>query len=567
MLACSAHMRPRLSTRGALALIAAATCVLAPVQQATAKPRADSAGKSNKQSTLPRPEGPLLIAISLGSQTLAVYDRNGRVTSSPISSGRSGFRTPKGIFTILQKNRTHFSNLYNSAPMPFMQRLTWSGVALHAGHLPGYPASHGCIRLPYSFARTLFSLTTLGARVVVTDQARSPQPFRHGSLLRPLPPGDPAALPMAAIDPQLGERVASTSTQVSSLLGVSAAAAAPAVDAATIPGQRTRLSVAAEREAELAGLAAALESERARQADTSARLAAANAEARAAQEDLTVARSARDQLLAAAGTWEKRQAAAERELERAVREWERLASRSPDGWLSEKAEAKAGTREDELEARILEASDEAALARQTAAELEPAIAERNDALAAAVASRDAVRTELSQVQQTLAAAETRLKDAKRAHVRRDQPITVVVSRKTGKLHVRQGYDDVLSAPVVIAEPDRPLGTHMYIAMDYTEAGDELSWTALTVDRVASRARAAEVSRKGRRDRRERAPEAALAGSGPAQSPESALSRIEISGEIRERLAELVKPGSALIVTDNGIGNETGKYTDLIVQLH
>ncbi len=113
----------------------------------------------NPTSTLPKPEGPLLLVVSLGNQTVTVYDGTTKLATSPISSGMRGRETPTGIFSILEKNRYHYSNLYGGAPMPFMNRITNSGVALHAGQLPGYAASHGCIRLPYSFARNLFGIT------------------------------------------------------------------------------------------------------------------------------------------------------------------------------------------------------------------------------------------------------------------------------------------------------------------------------------------------------------------------------------------------------------------------
>ncbi len=98
--------------------------------------------------------GPLLMVVSIDEQRAYVY-RNGVLTGvTTVSTGKKGHETPTGVFTILQKNKDHFSNIYNNAPMPYMQRLTWGGIALHAGGLPGYPASHGCIRLPSEFART-----------------------------------------------------------------------------------------------------------------------------------------------------------------------------------------------------------------------------------------------------------------------------------------------------------------------------------------------------------------------------------------------------------------------------
>ena len=136
---------------------------------------------------LRRASGPLTLVVSLSRQRVSVYEGMNRIAEAPISSGRQGYPTPTGIFTILQKNRIHYSNLYDSAPMPFMQRLTWSGVALHAGHLPGYPDSHGCIRLPFGFARELFALTRLGTRVIVTREDPAPTVRSAGSLPRDRP--------------------------------------------------------------------------------------------------------------------------------------------------------------------------------------------------------------------------------------------------------------------------------------------------------------------------------------------------------------------------------------------
>ena len=126
------------------------------------------------------PSGPLVIIISLPDQTLSAYRNGIRVAYSSISSGTKGRSTPAGVFTILEKEVTHFSNKYHHAPMPYMQRLTWQGVALHGGDLPGYPASHGCIRLPREFARRLYSLTTRGTTVIVVDEKESEPTFAAG---------------------------------------------------------------------------------------------------------------------------------------------------------------------------------------------------------------------------------------------------------------------------------------------------------------------------------------------------------------------------------------------------
>lgn len=117
--------------------------------------------------------GPVSILISIPDQKAYVFRGGQLVAVSTVSTGKAGNDTPVGVFNILQKKEMHRSNLYNDAPMPFMQRLTWDGVAIHAGKNPGFPASHGCIRVPSSFAKKLFAATEMGATVEVTDIAYS----------------------------------------------------------------------------------------------------------------------------------------------------------------------------------------------------------------------------------------------------------------------------------------------------------------------------------------------------------------------------------------------------------
>jgi lipoprotein-anchoring transpeptidase ErfK/SrfK len=128
---------------------------------------------------------PLTLLVSLSDQKLDVYRGAGLVASSKVSSGKRGYETKAGVFSILEKRRRHHSNLYSGAPMPWMQRLTWTGTALHAGVVPGYPASHGCIRLPFSFAPRLFQMTTVGANVVVARNRATPRLIEHGNLFNP----------------------------------------------------------------------------------------------------------------------------------------------------------------------------------------------------------------------------------------------------------------------------------------------------------------------------------------------------------------------------------------------
>ena len=118
--------------------------------------------------------GPMLVAVNIDEQMAYVYRNGVRIGRSTVSTGKKGHDTPTGVFTILQKNKDHYSKKYNNAPMPNMQRLTWDGIALHAGNLPGYPASHGCIRLPMEFSKLLFGVTSMGGTVVITRNREAP---------------------------------------------------------------------------------------------------------------------------------------------------------------------------------------------------------------------------------------------------------------------------------------------------------------------------------------------------------------------------------------------------------
>ena len=139
------------------------------------------------------PSGPVEIVVNLSEQRAYVYRNGVRIGMSETSTGKEGHETPTGTFTILEKEKVHRSSRYNDAPMPYMQRLTWYGVALHGGPLPGYAASHGCIRLPLAFARKLFGVTSVGTQVVVTDDDAASQSPAGSQLESPPAPDDDAA--------------------------------------------------------------------------------------------------------------------------------------------------------------------------------------------------------------------------------------------------------------------------------------------------------------------------------------------------------------------------------------
>jgi L,D-transpeptidase catalytic domain len=142
------------------------------------------------------PSGPILIIVSIPDQLVHVYRNGVRIGASTCSTGKLGHRTPTGVFKILQKDKNHHSKTYNNAPMPNMNRLTWSGIALHAGQLPGYPASHGCVRLPKEFSALLFGVTKLGMTVVIADDASQPEQVAHPGMVL----GEYAAREFNAVD-------------------------------------------------------------------------------------------------------------------------------------------------------------------------------------------------------------------------------------------------------------------------------------------------------------------------------------------------------------------------------
>lgn len=186
--------RVRRSLRGGWRSIAAGAAIgvflAAGIGQADANFTKRQRDAARKDAQPAPPQGQLHIVINIGKQQLSLYSDGALIARSPVSTGTQSHPTPTGVFSIIQKRRHHVSNLY-FASMPFMQRLTWSGVALHQGPLPGYAASHGCVRLPSAFAQTLWKTTKIGARVVITRHEAEPYGFSHDTL--PMPAGATSA--------------------------------------------------------------------------------------------------------------------------------------------------------------------------------------------------------------------------------------------------------------------------------------------------------------------------------------------------------------------------------------
>jgi hypothetical protein len=431
--------------------------------------RAAARGGSERriESVATRPAGePVLAVVSLQRQRITVYDSDGWILRAPVSSGQRGRETPAGVFSVIQKEAEHYSNLYDDAFMPHMQRLTWSGIALHGGVVPGYPASHGCVRMPYDFAERLFGLTRTGLRVIVAPTDPAPAAITHPLLFQPKP-------------------------------GAAAQAAA-----------RKAEEDDATKEADQAKLAAGAAYRAAMQAMVPARTAE-NLKARA-EAQLAAAETA----LAAAGSDEARHAA-------------------------EEAKAAATAKVSELQAQLDAAK----------AELQP----KQDALAAAreaVAAAETVRA---------AAAE-----ASRLATRAREPVSVLISRKTQRLYVRQGFEPLFDAPITLSDADRPIGTYVFTASAREGDADNVRWNVVALEGSQGHGAIEPRSSSGRRGR-DAEPVTHEATAREADDAKAALDRISIPQAVLDRIPGIV-PRSSVIVTDEAPSTETGKGTDFVVVL-
>jgi hypothetical protein len=476
----------------------AALLVMAMVDPVAAKSRHRDREAKRDETTLSRQSGtPLLAIVSLSDQRVTIYDADGKILRAPVSTGQTGYDTPAGIYSVIQKEAEHHSNLYDDASMPFMQRITWSGIAMHAGALPGYPASHGCIRLPYGFAQRLFGLTKMGMRVIVMPTDGAPASIVHPVLFKPqLLAGEvAAATPPASSD---GPKMR--------LGGLTSDSYLPPP---TIPAKRLEIlkSIAAAKQTEAETAA--------RKADE-ARLAAV----RSIGESVRAAKALRPAEYAKARS-DAQLKSAEQALEAAN------SSNSPAAKeRAEQAKAKAEANAAAVNARFETAKAEAV------AKADAVIRTREEAKAAEAAK--------------VAAA-----NAAREATARMSPVSVFISREAQKLYVRQAFQPLFETPVTIRDADQPIGTHVYTALDYVNDGADVRWNVVTVPR-------------GRGDGRRSTNRSAEPASPDAAGAKAALDRVTIPKETADRIAEVVSPGSSVIISDEPISKETGKGTDFVV---
>lgn len=527
-----------------------------------------------------RVTGPLVINVSLGRQRLTVYDGTGPIAESPVSSGRVGYSTPMGVFTVLEKRRMHHSNLYAGAPMPNMQRLTWSGVALHAGVLPGYPASHGCIRLPHGFSQKLFGMTSNGTRVIVSRDPVSPVSFAHERLFAAYPPESGEAAIQTGSLTQVADAsgtVGGRGNGVSAVLGVSTAAAA-GVDGTT-PAEAQRLSFREKRRLEAERLSAEIRTAGYEKATAANVLAEAYKASEAARAPFIAARAEADQLADGLAKLEKDKARGERELAELTKPVAEQAA-EPEPTKKSKSKSKKAERKKKpkvvdtakREARIAELNEELA---ELPAEIERARAgweaadkafkAAEDVAKQAEEKRRAALAAFNKVNAVLSQALAKEEAEKRLAARRHLPVSIFISRAKQRLYIRQGWDDILDVAVTFDKPDEPVGTHVFTALSFNKDKTGMNWSAVSVPYDPSRAAKKKKAEKAGKSRKGEA-EIVAATDLSKQRPAAALERITIPEDVREQIEDVMKPGSSLVISDFGLSNETGEYTDLIAAI-
>ncbi|MDQ8698756.1 L,D-transpeptidase family protein [Hyphomicrobium sp. LHD-15] len=524
-------------------------------------PEKVSGKKSKNEVVADRPvSGPMVINVSLSRQRLVAYDGTERIAESPVSSGRVGYSTPMGVFSVLEKKRMHHSNLYQNAPMPNMQRLTWSGVAMHAGALPGFPASHGCVRLPHGFSKKLFGMTKAGTRVIISRDPVAPISFAHERLFAAYPPEDELVTGSAGVKLADASKAASEprGSAVSEALGVTTAAAAGVEDLAH-PGVRP--SYRERRRAETEKLTAEIRAAGYEKADKAAILAPLQDAAQKAKEPLVAARAEAERADETLRKLEGARAKAEREI--AV-----LQAPEPEETGKKKRKNKKAMDPAKREARVAELTEElaelpteTAAARVASEAANARLAEVLEVAKEAEAKRRAAMTELMQANSELAKLQEQERAAKRLEAKRSLPITVFISRSKQRLYARQGYETIFEVEVSFDRPDEPVGTHVFTALDYTDAKTAMKWSAVSIPYDPSRS-----ARKKDKSSKAKQPEQSVAVDLSKQTPGAALDRITIPEDARERIVDVMKPGSSLIISDLGVSNETGEYTDLIASI-
>ncbi len=522
--------------------------------------------KSQSESSVAaQSNSPLVLVVSIKKQHVRVFDVNGEIASSRISSGKPGHDTPMGVFSILEKNVYHTSNIYSGASMPYQERITWSGVALHAGDVPGFRASHGCVRLPYSFARKLYGLTKVGNRVVISYDDPEPIAFESPKLFKPLPLEDATAMKSDPSKPQLiavNDRTDDNSTTdavqgLPRLIGVSPALLRAVADMPKDPQRRptTRNEADQIMQEKLGRALASVKTAQATLTATDDKAKSTAQDFADASQKFAVARRSIDPLRAALASAEARQ-------KDAIKAFEAYMSSATDGTKAnlqpaEQSDA-AKDRETELEEAVLDLTIEADKARTDAAQTEMSLAEVQATLSAAQTARDFALDAFRDAQADLTSAQAALTDVNKEMRFRSKPIAVLVSLRAQRIYVRQGFEPLLEAPIAVAPLPHKVGTHVFTAMRYGADPNTFDWRLVSAQ-TPSPGQPFEDGRKRRRTASAQGRELDI------QMATEALDAFTIPDDILQTIAELAGPGSSLIVSDRELPlNENGSGTEFVV---
>lgn len=563
----------------------------------------NAAGKETaEKETGAKPQGPLIIAVSIDKQKVRVYDSNGLFAESPVSTGMKGHSTPMGVFSVIQKHKLHHSNIYSGAPMPYMQRITWSGIAMHAGVLPGYPASHGCIRMPMAFAMKMWNWTKMGARVVVTPGEMTPASFSHPLLVaqkvvpqpvvadeikNELPKTDmPAVKSDKGAD--AGSAIKSDDTASNLELRSTVGHASPIRTADASGAMSTTMTDASAGKqassdtvsAEAKPEAAKSESKAEAQATPATGAEAASSDTKSAEASTAEAKS--DET----GSVEKKvEAQAPATVDTAAGEVT-ASTKVEDRPAEPKVETKSAEKSDDVKTEAPKAEAKAEPVKVEAPKAEVTKAEEPKATETKAVETKATETKADEKSaepaKTIAVAPpaddvkkdtARLPGVEKPIAAKIDPkrgqIAVFVSRKDSKLYVRQNFAPLFDVPVTIAPSDRPLGTHVFTAEADKTDSNLLRWSVVTLP-MSARAAARISDDEDRPARRRKVASAAPAEAKAVPVPDSpaeALDRITIPQDAMVRIAEALGTGSSIVVSDQGINQgETGEGTDFIVSL-
>ena len=495
------------------------------------------------EATAPRDAGePIMAIVSIKTQHVTFYDADGWIVRAPVSTGTTGRETPAGIFAVLEKDKDHHSTMYDDASMPNMQRITWNGIALHGGPLPGYAASHGCVRMPFGFAEKLFDKTRIGMRVIISPNDAEPVEFSHPVLFMP-------NVDAIATAPAKAETLAREAAEAAKLSDEAKKAAAKAPREIALLTASLRkvelLKKSADGELAFADKALAAADQAKAQADGVKQNAATKAADLGTQFD-TAKADAKPKLDTAAATTDaastddegkKSAATAAREAALLLASLQKLEmlKTSADAALAVADKALAAA--DQAKTRAEDIKQKAtAKAADLGTQLDAAKVDAKPKLDALAATKDAAKAADKRKADTAKAAN----EAKLAL----EPVSIYISRATKKLYVRRNthkpapdgggevFDTTIEVPVTIRDPDKRIGTHVFTAMARNDSG--LRWSAVTIDN--------------------------------ADDAKSALDRITIPQDVLDRIAPTALPRSSIVISDEPLSKETNYRTEFVAVL-